>query len=394
MSSIRVSSFHKLLAEKGVSNVSAQPPPTSGWATTSSSNTQSYASASSSFTRPSHSTPQSQQTTQVSSIGQPPARSLTRGDILRMREQEKPVFTTTTGTLTATREFQSSDRGDRGGYGNDRGDYRGGNDRGDYRRDNRDGTDRGGYGNDRGTDRRDNRDGSGRREGTGAGTWSFDTLKNMKSNTSSRYAEPVPVEPKKPVLSSESEFPDLGIPTDTEDTKSSPVATKTVSFASKMASIWGTKKEVIETIKTSSMSEINDQQKDSRRKEKQQKYAESMEWDYQMAMIKKKRDWLIRIKRQYSKDCNYRHIDDIIREEGLEFNVNTEIDPELWLHEQMLYETTHRQLRINNTQPPIDYNWYIRETNLCVMAEWAHSDEPYEVIEERVVRGRYVPSID
>jgi hypothetical protein len=301
-----------------------------------------------------------------------------------MREQEKPVFQRTTDTLTATREFVPQEQSPYSANTHSR----------EYNRDRPDRSDR--------QDRSDRRGDQRSRAGeTGNGTWSIESLKKMYDRTASSSV-PVKEEPKKPVLSSEEEFPDLGpapvkstpkisysskllsaktdnIQTDTNET--STIATE--STAPK--SIWGTKKEVIDTIKSSTMSEINDSQKTMRRKEKQQKYLENQEWTQQMALIKKKRDWLNRIKRQYSKDYNYRHIDDILRDEELEFFMETEIDREMWLNEQMLMETTSRQLRIN-TPPALDYVWYCRETSLCVLAEWTHSNEDYDVVEERVYR--------
>jgi hypothetical protein len=284
-----------------------------------------------------------------------------------MREQEKPVFQRSSDTLTTTRDESNSEEEFRSNRNRDTRDSR---------------------------DSRDSRDYSRKPVGTGAGTWSLETLKKLQTHScrhtggqsrssTSRYPpEPEKEEPKKPELSSAAEFPDLA-PESVTASASAP--SDTTSFANKLKSVWGTKKEVIDTIKTASMSEINTQEKANRRKEKNAKYIEQQQWDYQLALAKKKRDWLNRIKRQYAKDCNYRHINDIITEEGLQFNYDTEIDPEIWLQEQMLYETNNRQLRIDTVQY-IDHQWYRRETALCVLAEWAHSNEDYDVVEERVYR--------
>jgi hypothetical protein len=293
-----------------------------------------------------------------------------------MREQEKPMFQRTTDTLTATRDFVPQEHSTHTNNTYSR----------EYNRE---------YNN---HDRRNGHNEQRSRNGeTGNGTWSIESLKKTFDRSSSSV--PVKEEPKKPVLSSEEEFPDLGpapvkavpkisyssklLSAKNEQAETTDLSDKTESSAPK--SVWGTKKEVIETIKSSTMSEINNSQKTIRRKEKQKKYMENLDWSNQMALIKKKRDWLNRIKRQYSKDYNYRHIDDILRDEELEFNMDTEIDQEMWLNEQMLSETLNRQLRIN-VPPAMDYQWYCRETALCVLAEWVDSNEDYDVVEERVYR--------
>ena len=216
---------------------------------------------------------------------------------------------------------------------------------------------------DRGRDR--GQDDSGYVRKSGKGTWKIEELYSVKR-------EPEEVVKPKPRSDDKNEFPDLEI-----GNKETVVEKK---------SVWGSKKEVIETIKTSTMEEINAQTKKRKKEEKYKEYVEKMEENVQEMIEKKKKEWISRLKKQYSKDCNYRSIEDILKEEEPFMIYTNEVDPISYLEEQMYYESmNNRNIRIDKVDP-IDTEWLERETDLLVLSEWSREDnhDDYEIVEERV----------
>lgn len=205
-----------------------------------------------------------------------------------------------------------------------------------------------------------------RRSGTGRGTWKIEDLHSVKSS--------VPEEVKK-VIPKMNEFPEL-------------MMSQTTSQVEKKV-VWGTKKEVIESIKSSSMDDLNSEVKKRRIEEKYQEYLVSQEEQHKELLAKKKKEWINRLKKQYAKDCVYRSIEDILAEEDEPYYITgEEVDPLSYLEDQMYQEATGRQQRIENREP-IDMEWYYRETDLTVWSEWSREDnkEDYDTVEKRVWRN-------
>lgn len=345
---IRVSEFHRLMTERGIGQAAEIAKERTQWSTTvSSGNTRSNATYSGERER---STEESS-----SKLGFELFANNRGGS---MRGSRGALFAQTLEQLNEEKKEESEsvveekEGWSRGG----RRDNRGAHDN----RDLRDSRESRGYG----------RNNEGRRVGTG--TWSLEDLNSNRREYVHTRQEPEVVKPKIP---GQNEFPELqmGVKESKEEGK------KTV--------VWGSKKEIIETIKSSTMDEINDESKRRRKVEKYNEYIESQEVSNIEYMEKKKKDWISRLKKQHSKDYNYRHIDDILKEEEQYMAVD-ELDPMYILEEQMLYDGSYRQTRIEQYDD-MDYEWYYKETQLLMLSEWSKEGniESIEKIEERVWRN-------
>lgn len=329
---IRVSEFHRLMAEKGMSPAAEIAKEQARWNTT---------------TQPERRSEENDSGRNSLGFGGGAFASSRGGG---MRGSRGDLFAKTLDTMseeqkytsvTETRNPSGGNRGHGSGYGSNNRD----DSRNDYRNNYRD----------------DSRNDSGHVRKVGKGTWKIEEL-----SKSSVKEEPVIVKPK---LSSKDEFPELAI----EEKKA------------EVKSVWGNKKEVIETIKSSSMDEINDESKRRRKVEKYNEYMESQDEAMKQQMEKKKKDWVNRLKKQYAKDCNYRSIDDILKEEE-QYVAPDEIDPNFYIEEQMLHETSSKQLR-NEVVLEIDFDWYDSETNMLILSEWSREDNKDDIEKiERFVR--------
>jgi len=200
---------------------------------------------------------------------------------------------------------------------------------------------------------------------SGKGTWKIEDISSVKR-------EPEVVVKAKPNGNDKMEFPELAM-------------NKEVEIEVERKSVWGSKKEVIETIKSSSMEEINNDSKKRIKEEKYVEYIKHREETMRQMVDKKKKEWISRLKKQYAKDCNFRTIEDILKEEEPFVLYTNEVDPITYLEEQMFYESMNKNHRIEKDEQ-IDYQWLERETELTVLSEWSREDntDDYEVVERRV----------
>ena len=320
---IRVSSFHRLMAERGISQGAEIARNNTRWSTSNDSGNSSL-----------------ERKTEESSSSTMGFELFAGNRGTGMRGSRGEIFARTIASMPARDEGEQRERRD------------------DWSREHR------------GEHRGEQRD---RRSGTGRGTWKIEDLHSVKSS--------VPEEVKK-VIPKMNEFPELEM-----GQPSSQVGQTTSQVEKKV--VWGSKKEVIESIKSSSMEELNSEVKKRRIEEKYQEYLVSQEEQHQELMAKKKKEWINRLKKQYAKDCVYRSIEDILAEEDEPYYITgEEVDPLSYLEDQMYQEATGRQQRIENREP-IDMEWYYRETDLTVWSEWSREDnkEDYDTVEKRVWRN-------